>query len=140
LGRVVELGLGLGVAVVEAPGGAFCSLSFTQSSLLHEYPNGQQRSPHLSISLVSAVVLTTASKFFVAFCSWMSQDIGLILAQSDPEGQQRRVVAPARETQAWLVGQQKLLGKPGHEEKSAGHVPCLANSSLGGIAVAEAVA
>jgi len=116
---VGALVLELEIVLVDAPGGAFCcSLSFTHSSfpLPHEYPKGQHRSPHLGNWLVNAVVFTTASGFFEASWREMSQDIGKILWQSEFCGQQRSVVPPAREMQAWVVGQQKLPGKFAHDE------------------------
>lgn len=96
--------------------------------------------PHLGRSTIKTVVLIGASGFFEASCKSRSQLIVLILAQPDPGGQHSRVVPPAREMQAFPVGQQKLSGKSGHFAYFAGHVKaCREKSWLAGIAVVEAI-
>jgi len=77
---------------------------------LHEYPKGQHLSPQRGNVLVSAVVFTGLRGCLAASCRETSQPIVFIFAQSDPLGQQRRVVLPAKAMQVCSVGQQKLAG------------------------------
>jgi hypothetical protein len=78
----------------------FCSANIEQFPLVLQLnPKGQHPEPQLNMSLKRFVVLIRLSGCAVAFCCWMSQDIGLWSEQSLPFGQQRIVTLAASDKQ-----------------------------------------
>lgn len=88
------------------------------ASLVHNpfevqlYPKGQHLSAQVCISPLRFVVITPLAGNRSAFCRVTLQEIGPMLVQDEPSGQQRTVVLEARTRHVSPLAQQKSSGIP----------------------------
>jgi hypothetical protein len=99
------------------------SVSIAHCPPLHEYPAGQHASPHVSNFVLSFVLLMTPLGCSVAFCRVISQVIGSMSWQSEPDGQQMMDVAFWRGIHCEFEGQQKLDGRRESEHREKVDIP-----------------